>query len=256
MMLGPGAGDSSFDKGLKKYLSVVPNIREKRLGFARNIILYNRYAVPCLSFPCSFLPPSKRVLSLERASIQKITAGPNHSLASGIMLYLKNLDLSFECTSISRMSLASRARVATKSSVLDSLAGDLEDSWCSNGARIIVNTDFWKDKWFHHSITFSLVRAFQQCHSICGELDERGAKIQAMVSKHIRKLDAKGDALRMVHKRFRRWYGSETITLQDFRKRVNKIGTTCRVWAPCVLLQRHMHCKKVPMLRCCMHVRM
>lgn len=77
-IVGPGAGEESWNKPLKKFEQRVLHWSAKHLGLALNIVVYNIYIITVLEYVAQLMEPSERILKSIAQALRKLAPGPGN----------------------------------------------------------------------------------------------------------------------------------------------------------------------------------
>ena len=91
--LGPGAGDSMWDKPIAKYWGRVLKIAQCGLSAYYSILAYNTYAASCLEYLCQMLWVPERLLKLEARAIAMILKIPSYAYGKDGPFQLKEFGI-------------------------------------------------------------------------------------------------------------------------------------------------------------------
>ena len=91
MVIGPGAGQSSWDKPLKKFLGVAKSWGKLGMGLTYSAAAYAIYALPTLTFVGQLKSPSKEALLTEEKALRAIVPGPYRWILPKDLYYLSDL---------------------------------------------------------------------------------------------------------------------------------------------------------------------
>ena len=109
--IGPGAGDSMWDKPISKYWGRVRRIAACGLSAYYSILAYNTYAVSCLEYRCQLYWVPPKLLKLEARAIAWSLKIPSYAFGKDGPFKLKEFGI-LSIRSILAMNLAAMFRAA------------------------------------------------------------------------------------------------------------------------------------------------
>jgi hypothetical protein len=213
--LGPGAGTSSWDEPLRKYVTQAEYIASLKLGLAMTALLYRIFALSAFSFVVQICPIPERVLEQERKVLRMLVPGPGNWISK---TSLHNLDVLFglptSFPSLAVWGLAAKARVG-----ISDLEGCTEQRLCISRAMVADDAPLehrWR-QWFSSSIACTIDGARTQLVSMrllepnSGNLPGRGKKpkllpgLQSALYKALRLKLLPTDLYTILRSRLERW---------------------------------------------------
>ena len=108
--LGPGAASVCWKPIIKGYHDVVRFLRGLDAGLATTICLYNILCASKVSWTSSFVPPDADMLKAESHSLQALLRAPWNVATKSLLCHLKSIGFPVQFQSLSRNSIAGRAR--------------------------------------------------------------------------------------------------------------------------------------------------
>ena len=215
--------------------SVTSEIRGKRLGLSRSIVLYNRNALPCILYPAQLFEPDKPILALEAHCMQKITAAPYRSISSKTLWNLGSIGFSFQMRDLATTSRAARTRVAYKSSSFLRCVAKYRETLESYENILSANSSFWRKRWYDVSSLASVTYAYESSFQLCKSM-KCGKNFQKKLYDKIRKETMQDEGLKAVEVRLRNWTTEHGITLVALGNRISKVGNRSKAWGACCSL--------------------
>ena len=111
-MLGPGAGNLSWEPAADKWESRARTIRELSVGLLGTILQYNTFAVSCLGFVSQLEHAPIELLRKEAKILQRLTHGPYNAFSANALVNFRQLGFPTTFTSVRAMNLAAMYRAA------------------------------------------------------------------------------------------------------------------------------------------------
>ena len=212
--------------------SVTSEIRGKRLGLPRSVVLYNRNALPCILYPAQLFEPDKPILALEAHYTQRITAAPYRSVSAGILWNLKRIGFSFQLRDLSNTARASRTRIAYTSSSYLRCVTKYRETLESYESILSANSYFWRAMWYDYSALASVTKAYDLSFQLCRSL-KCGKDFQKRIFEKLKKEEEGNPGVEDVQTSLTRWSLIPDITTVALGNRVCKVGTRTRAWGAC-----------------------
>ena len=133
------------------YTECVAFLRSLDCGFVATISLYNVICASICSWVGSFVPPSKELLNLEYASLQRLTRGPRHTFSKSALFQLREFGFPVQFQSILANSTASRVRNGCSTITdLPNIARDYNNMLQDDDRLLLFDQQWFKNTCFYH----------------------------------------------------------------------------------------------------------
>jgi len=119
--IGPGAGNKSFEKPLKKFERAVDYWSSLRMGIFMNTLAFNIYIVTLLEYVAQLQEVTPEVVDKEKAALRKLAPGPGNWIMPTDLEHLKQFGFPAEFRTILITAAAAKLRVC------DDVAKDAAD---------------------------------------------------------------------------------------------------------------------------------
>ena len=116
IFLGRDHSSANWDPVLHDYIATAKFISSLDCGLMTKISLYNMLAISKLAYVASFVIPNKAALKAEHRALQLLTRGPWNSFHPSLVKNVKALGMPTQAIDLTNLSLASRVRIAHKTS--------------------------------------------------------------------------------------------------------------------------------------------
>ena len=114
----PGAADHRWTKARNKSVGVCARIRSSSRCQVQRLVSFKSFALSVLTFIGSVAEPYKAAIAAENVALQKLSAGPLHTLPAALLRRRSTCGLNIDVDCIQVTSKAARFRVASRSDVL------------------------------------------------------------------------------------------------------------------------------------------
>ena len=148
-------------KARNKLIGICARIRSSSQSFVQRLVAFKIYALSVLSFIGSVAQPDTATITAENLALQRLSAGPLHSVPSALLRRGSAVGLKVDVDGVELTSKAGRFRVASRSDVVSADMARTGAAKDCDGSTIDSCARSWDDMYLHTSTAHFTAVAFQ-----------------------------------------------------------------------------------------------
>ena len=149
------AADHRWTKARNKSVGVCARIRSSSRCLVQRLVSFKSFALSVLTFIGSVAEPYKAAIAAENIALQKLSAGPLHTLPAGLLRRRSTCGLNIDVDCIQVTSKAARFRVASRSDVLSAGMAHIRAAKGHGGRTLDSSTRSWDDLYLPRLLPFT-----------------------------------------------------------------------------------------------------